>query len=160
MSKIGNWFYGTSIGGLYFEFLLWLDRKHSDVKQLTPGEISTIVKQKNLIEDGVNAISKKVSTINTLSRGYDLVPLAAYDKGSNRFKTVESLKSRMDLSNVDIKTDTDKAKMIDKRINDMYELQVHRERRELVKSITIARRAGEVKKLEELKQEYIRKYGR
>lgn len=129
MSKISNWFYGTYVGGLYFDFLLWLDSKQSNTKQLTPGEISTIVQQKNLIADGVNAIGRKVTKVRNFTANYDLVPLAAYEEGSSRSKTVESLKSRMDLSNVDIKTDTDKAKMIDKKINDTYELHRHIEKR-------------------------------
>lgn len=161
MSKISNWFYGTTVGGWYFELLLWLDRKQTraNLKQLTPGEISTVVQQKSLIADGVSAIGRKVNKIKNLNTE-DLVPLAAYDTTSSRFQVVETLKSRMDLSNVDIKNDTDKAKMIDKRIQDMNDLQAYTIRRNLVKDIRAARRAGEHARLKELEQEFKQKYGR
>ncbi len=60
----------------------------------------------------------------------------------------------------DIKTDKDKDKMVDKRIEMYYDLQTKRQQRQLLSSIRKAKMAGDKELHAQLLEEYNGKYGR
>ena len=62
MNKLINWFYTTRLGGLYFDFLLWSDRRkeRKQLRYLTPKEIAQVVRQYSLIREGVKEVKSKV----------------------------------------------------------------------------------------------------
>lgn len=65
MNKLVNWFYSTWLGGLYFELLLWLDRRNEkkQLRYLTPKEMAQIVRQYSILGEGVKEIKSKVNTL-------------------------------------------------------------------------------------------------
>lgn len=147
MNKILSWFYTTWLGNLYFEVLLWNDRRKSktDVRYLTPKEISTIVRQYSLLGEGVTEVKRSINRIvqsktkeeydAILKEIEDLTVLAEGDPDSPKAKFAETLRSMGSFSKLkDIENDTDRAKMLERRINDMKELQAHREKRNALRA--------------------------
>lgn len=172
MKKVFGWFYGTALGGLYFQLLLWVDRKiDKPSKYLTPKEMAQIVKQYSLINDGVNEVKKKVNKlINsnskeeyhlTLSEIEDMMNLAQRDNDSPQANFSKILRDvYIKKSNQDIVTHTDMAKMIDQRIEDHKEMWEHQQKRQLMREIRKAELSGDKQSLEKLRTEFKSKYGR
>lgn len=171
MNRLVNWFYTTWLGNLYFEFLLWLDRVNSrqETRYLTPKEVAQIVRQYSLLGEGVKEVKHKVNSLiasrtkeeydTVLKEIEDMVTLAERKSDDPKAQFSNFLKSKMDFSNSDIKTVTDRAKMVDKRINDMYELQKDKLKRQKLRDIRQAQKEGNVELAKQLKQEFEEDYG-
>jgi len=130
-----KWFYSSFLGRWYLEFLLLWDRLNTKRERLTPGEISQIIREYSLIGEGVKIMKRNInSTISAknkeeyhkvLTEVSDLASKAENDPNSSKYKAIESLKSKMDFSNKDVKNDTEYAHMIDRRIKDYEDLHTH-----------------------------------
>lgn len=165
-------FYATFLGGFYLEFLLWLDGTRDDKKYLTPKQMAQIVRESSKLAEGTLAIKTKVNALLSsrnkaeyelrLSEIQDLLPLSEYqDTNSSRATYVNFLRSIGDTSKiVDVETATDRAKMIDKKIEAVYELQDYNAKRQLAKSIKKLTLEGNQEEANKLRQEFKRKYGR
>lgn len=172
LNKLINWFYTTRLGNLYFEFLLWRDRQNdrASLRYLTPKEIQQIVRQYSILGEGVKEVKGKVNKLvesrtkeeydKVLREIEDMVSLAERDTEDPKAQFVTFLKSRMDLTPSDIKSVTDRAKMVERRINDMKELQDHKVKRDLIKSIRKAKKDNNLELADKLEQEFKEKYGR
>ena len=172
MNKLLTWFFSTSLGGLYFELLLWIDRKKSNpTKYLTPKEMAQIVRESNKTYEGVSKVKKKVNELinsrsseeyhKALSELEDLTKLSTHEENSSQARFSKLLRSTYDLAkNRDIITHTDKAKMIDKRIQDMRELWDDKNKRQLLRGIRQARIEGNTQLADKLQTEFNNKYGR
>lgn len=171
MNKLINWLYTTWLGNLYFETLLWLDRRDEkkNLRLLSPKEASQIIKQYSLLGDGVKEIKDKVNSLiatktkeeyNKILKEIDnIISLAERQANDPKSQFVNFLKSNVDFSNKDIKNTTDRAKMVNKRINDMYELQEDKLKRQLIREIRKANQEGDKIKLSQLQMEFKEKYG-
>ncbi len=134
--RLLDWFYSTKLGEYYFELLLWIDRRNDRPRYLTPKEVAQVIRQYSLLNEGVGAVKQHVNALIkskdreeydlALKNIEDLAPLA-YRKGdAAREQYANFLKEVcVKKGNVDIATATDKAKMIEQRINDYKELQAH-----------------------------------
>ena len=139
-SWLVNLFYRSFLGGLYIELLLFLDRRNERRPHLTPGEVSQIIKEHSQITEGVNLIKRNVNSLVGDTKDYHRVlveagdlTLKATDNNSSKAQVMNSLRSRMDFSNKDIKTDTDYARMLEKRMKDYDELHSHIEKRKALR---------------------------
>lgn len=171
MNRIINWFYTTWLGNLYFELLLWLDRRNErkNLRYLTPKEMAQIVRQYSLLGEGVKEVKHKVNTLissrtkeeydKVLKEIDDMVTLAERQANDPKAQFATFLKSNMDFSNSDIKNTTDRAKMVDKRIKDMYELQADKVKRQKLRDIRQAQKEGNIELVKILKQEFEENYG-
>lgn len=170
-NNITNWFYGTYLGGLYFEFLLWLDRRNKPSKLLTPKEMAQIVRESNKTYDGVSELKSKVRSLvesntseeyhKTMCEIEDMMSLSYGDPNSDKAKFASLLRNTYDLKKiVDIENNTERAKMVDKRIEDMHELHNHIAKRNLLREIRSARVEGNSEQANKLEQEFLTTYGR
>lgn len=134
--KLRDWFYTTKLGEYYFEFLLWLDRRADRPRYLTPKEVSQVIRQYSLLNEGVGAVKQHVNSLikaknkeeynSALKNIEDLAPLASRQGDATREQYANFLREvYVKKGDVDIATATDKAKMIEQRINDYKELQAH-----------------------------------
>jgi hypothetical protein len=166
------WFFTTYVGGLYFEFLLWVDRRTDKPSTyLTPKEMATIVRESSQITEGIVLMKQKVNQLvrskskdeyqKLLVEIEDLVPYSEKDTESDRAKFAYILRQMyVKKGDKDIVTTTDKAKMVDQRIQDMYELHDHIAKRSLLRAIRSARNQGDANQATKLEQEFLIKYGR
>ena len=172
MNKLINWFYTTALGGLYFEFLLWLDRRNDrPTRFLSPKEMAQIIRESNKTYDGVAKIKNKVNSLvqsrsteeyhKILCEIEDLAGLAYNDENSDQAKFTELLRNMyVKHKTHDIVTVTDRAKMIDQRIQDTKEMWDHQAKRQLLRDIRKAGEAGDTQLLNKLQMEFKNKYGR
>jgi len=170
--KIMDKFYATFLGGFYLEFLLWLDGTRDEKKFLTPKQMAQIVRESNKLAEGTLAMKTKVNALLSsktkgeyevrLSEIQDLLPLSEYqDANSTRATYVKFLRSIGDTTKiVDVENATDRAKMIDKKIDAVYELQDYNAKRQLAKAIKKHIQEGNQEEADKLRQEFKRKYGR
>lgn len=170
--KIMDKFYSTFLGGLYLEFLLWLDGTRDEKKFLTPKQMAQIVRESSKLAEGTLVMKTKVNALLSsktkdeyeirLSEIQDLLPLSEYeDVNSARATYVKFLRSIGDTTKiVDVENATDRAKMIDKKIEAVYELQDYNAKRQLAKAIKKHIQEGNQEEANRLKQEFKRKYGR
>lgn len=170
MNKILNWFYRTKLGELYFMILLWLDRRPSKKVYLTPREAAQIIKESSKVTEGLTTVKRKVNELvksknkeeynSVLKELEDIVKLGEAND-PDRAKFIDILKQTyVKKGNIDIANNLDKARMLDQKINDMYALQAHIIKRNLLRSIRKQRKEGNEQKAKELEQEFIKKYGR
>lgn len=172
--KIKDWFYSTWLGCLYLETLLWIDElrnNDNDVRYLTPKEMAQIVRESQKIAEGTvlmkNNINKLVKSRNkeeyhkVLSETEELIKFAEGDNNSiqSKFATI-ARQMYVKKGSKDIITATDRARMIDQRINDMYELQAQRARQTMWRQIRKLRTEGKMDEANQLQEEWMRKYGR
>ena len=147
MNKFLNWFYCTTVGGLYFDFLLWLDRikfKRDNKKYyINPATKNIVLEaQKLKMMQGISTIKRKVNTLiksktkeeyeANLEELKDLTALAD-DANPELKKMKEALYEVWVFKGKDIKTNTDKAKMVDRRIQHYKELHEHKRKREEIR---------------------------
>ena len=170
--KIMDKLYSTFLGGLYLEFLLWLDCTKNEKKYLTPKQMAQIIRESSKLAEGTLAIKTKVNALLSsktkgeyevrLSEIQDLLPLSEYqDANSTRATYVNFLKSIGDVTKiVDVENATDRAKMIDRKIEAVYELQRYNEKRKLAKDIKELVALGNTEMANKLKDELRKKYGR
>lgn len=166
-----GWFCGTFLGGLFFEFLLWLDRRKERKHFLNYKEVAQIIREYSLLDEGMKQIKTKVNSLivtksadeynKLLLEIEDMVTLAERDTNHPKSQLADLLRDMYTKKgNQDIVTLTDRAKMVDQRIQDMYELQNHVAKRQLLREIRKLRTEGNNEKADELKKEYDTKYGR
>lgn len=172
MTKLRNLFYGTFLGGLYFEFLLWLDRRSDkSLKYLTPKEMSQIVKESSKLYEGVQVVKSKVNQLvnsrtkeeyhKILCEIEDLTKLTYNENNSERAKFSLMLREAyVKKRDKDVVSHTDMAKMIDQRIQDHSEMWYANEKRSLMRNIRQANQSGDKELAEKLVVEYNNKYGR
>lgn len=170
--KIMDKLYATFLGGLYLEFLLWLDGTRDEKKFLTPKQMAQIVRESSKLAEGTLAIKLRVNSLLSsktkdeyqlkLSEIEDLLPLSEYnDANSSRAAYVNFLRSVGDTTKiVDVENATDRAIMIDRKIKAVYELQAYTEKRNMAKAIKKAISDGNVQLANQLKEELQRLYGR
>jgi hypothetical protein len=166
VNKLINWFYTTWLGNLYFELLLWLDRRNEkkQLRYLTPKEMAQIVRQYSLLGEGVKEVKSKVNTLiasrtkeeydKVLKEIDDMVTLAEREANDPKAQFASFLKSNMDFSNSDIKNTTDRAKMINKRIDDMKELHKDIEKRRKLRLARQLRKEGKLQDALEIEKEF------
>lgn len=172
MNFLLRWFYGTILGGIYFEFLLWIDKKRSkSPKYLSPKEVTQVIRQYSLLNEGVTQVKKKVnSLINSrnkeeynllLSELEDMMNLADRDSNTPQAKFSEILRDMaVKKSSKDINTHTEMAKMIEQRIEDTKELWDDQYKRKLMRDIRKASQLGDKDLVNKLQMEFQVKYGR
>jgi hypothetical protein len=170
INKIKYLFYTSVLGNLYFKYLLWSDRRkdRKRLRYLTPKEIQSVLREYSLIGEGVKEIKDKINSLvesktpqeynQVLQEIEDLAVLATRDIKDPKAQFANLLRSKMDLSNVQIKNDTDFAKMIDSRIKDMYNLQEYRAKRQLLRDYKKAKLEGNLELAAKLKSELEEKH--
>ena len=143
--NLKNWFYTTKLGEYYFEFLLWLDRRNDRPRYLTPKEVAQVIRQYSLLNEGVGAVKQHVNSLiraknkeeydSALKHIEDLAPLAKRQGDVAREQYANFLREVcVKKGEIDIATDTDRAKMVEQRINDYKELQAHIEKRNAIRA--------------------------
>lgn len=170
INKLKLLFFQSILGDLYFKYLLWVDRikDKNRLRYLTPKEIQQILKEYSLIDEGVKEIKSKVNALvksknsqeynKVLQEIEDLTLLASRTANDPKTQFANLLKSKIDLSNVQIKNTTDFAKMIDTRIKDMYALQEDKLKRQLMRQLRQAQKVGDLGQVSKLKLELKEKY--
>jgi len=139
MNKLKKLFYTSWLGNLYFEYLLWRDRKIErkiTVQQLNVPRI-VINRQQELYLQGIKKLKKVINEkiVFTSKEEYDKVlketeDLIQFAENDEQRDYIEALKKAYVYKDADIKNDTDMAKMIEQRIGHYNELRKHREKRE------------------------------
>jgi phosphoribosylanthranilate isomerase len=169
-NKLLLWFYSTPIGGLYFDLLLWIDRqKDNGTRYLSPKQAHQIIRQAQHCAHGVERVKEKVNALvktrnkdeyhRVLTEMQNLVSLAERESDPEKAKLMEMLQKAFGKV-VDVETATDRAKMIDQRINDMHDLHSHIKKRNLMREIRKLRGEGKAKEADKLEKEWLEKYGR
>lgn len=167
-NRILNWFYSTRLGCWYLGYLI---SKHTRnvLNGKIPLETSTVVRQYSLLTEGVTAIKKvingrarnaveydtelrKVDDLTVFAEKPNIGPQATYAKV---FKESEQTKKTKD-----IETALDHAKMIDKRINHYTDLQAYNKKRQLIKDMKQAKKAGDITLFNKLEKEWNTIYGK
>lgn len=170
--KFIDWYYSTWLGGKHLEFLLWLDTKRKiKVNYLTPGEVQQIVREYSLISRGVVEVKSKVNSLvrarskeeyrKTLEEIEDLLPLAERDPNSAEGQFANLIRRTYDTkSNIDVVTATDRAKMVEKKIQAVKELQEHKAQRDMLREVRKLHTEGKKDEADKLFKEWEDKYGR
>lgn len=171
--KFKDWFYGTWLGGKYLELLLWLDEVNStdDIRYLTPKEMAQIIRESSKISEGTVLMKQNINKLvaskdkneyhKVLSEIDELIQFAQGDDKSvqGHFAAI-ARQMYVKKGSQDIVTATDRAKMIDQRIQDMYELQEQRARQGMWRQIRKLRTEGKLIEADKLQEEWMKKYGR
>lgn len=165
MNRILNYVYSTRLGSLYLEFLLWLDRRkdRKSVKYMSPNQTAQVVRKVEKISMGVRQIKKKVTAAglgNSLYKDADLIKYAQYEDETDQAALAQTLRELHVKKDKDISTATERARMIDDRIQDMYQLQDHKVKRNMLRNIRQLRQAGDIDQALKLEEEFQTKYGR
>jgi uncharacterized membrane protein len=162
-------FYTSIFGRIYFEFLLWLDRRaeKAETKQL----INTIIAEINITKEKYD---KSITNLKTKIKDeatdgdYDKVLKSKENLISLTENEEEHLKKRAELlksvmvkrGDKDINNNTEMARMVDSRINDYRTLHRDINMRQLLREIRKAEKEGNSQLAESLKVELKEKYGR
>lgn len=168
--KFLNWYYSTALGGQHLEFLLWLDRRTSKPKYLTPKEVQQIVRQYSLLDNGVKEVKNKINNLvkartkeeyrATLSDIENLIDLAQKDTNSAEGQFANFLQQTVvRKGGQDITSATDRAKMIETKIQAVYELRDHIVMRNKLREIRKLRTEGKNEEADKLFQEWNKIYG-
>ena len=167
-----DWLLRTRLGSWYLEFLMWLDKKQEKPRYLTPSEMATIIRESNKIADGMKLVKRKVNDLveskskeeydKKLKEIQDLAVLAVDEKDttSDRAIFINILKQSQVRHGKDIVTIKDRAKMIEGRIGDMYSLQEHKVKRNMLREIRKLENERNFAKANQLRDEFEAKYGR
>jgi hypothetical protein len=169
IDKMLKRFYTSWLGNLYFEYLLWQDRKNSIEEFST--DLSTI--EINITKENYEKALKKIKTkVNEklircatteeaeklMIELNELLQYATKTQDVEKIKMIETMKLAYVYRDKDIRTDTDKAKMIEKRIGHFKELHCHIEKRKLLRKIRKAEKEKNLELLSKLKEEWAIKY--
>lgn len=171
MNKLVNWFYTTKLGEIYFDILLWLDRKFDKPNYLDGKQVTQIIREYSLLSEGVTSIKRNVNELvrakskeeyDTILKSIeDLTKYAERDANSPQASFVKVLRDTyVKRGSKDIETALDHAKMIESRIEDYKELQAYNEKRQLQKKIREAAKLGNTLEENKLKEEWNKRYGR
>ena len=170
--RLENWLWSTWVGDLYFRYLAWLDRKgEKPLKFYSPKELATIIKEHSLMRDGVNEVKHQVNELVTtrsaseyhrvLSKTDNIIDFAKNNKGDGRSELAKVVREiSVKKGNIDIVTPQDRLNMINQRIEDMYELHAHIEKRNLLRALRKASNEGDKEKVAELQKTIQEKYGK
>ena len=161
-------FYTSFIGNWYFNFLLWWDRIkfEQDLKINYSSKNKVVLSAKQVAyEEGIKTIKQRIGSLveikskdeyeKVLSEVKELISLARYEN-----KDADYLYKLYVKKDRDIHNNTDKAKMVETRINHYKELQKFNEERELIKQIKKAKKEGDINLSKELEKQWTKKYGR
>jgi len=182
LSKLFNWFSGTWLGGLYFEFLLWLDSIQGTDVDAGPlfgnrsfsanREVARAVLELRQIayREGVGNIKHKVNGLvsartkeeyhKVLGEIEDLMEFAK-ETDPKKIEMIRILRQAVIFTGgKDIITHTDRAKMVDKRIGHFKELHSHMESRTLLRAIRKAESERNSELAAKLKKEWEEKYAK
>lgn len=152
---------------LWWRFLLWratrkVDRDLDKIFDTSINGGSAEYKEdhnQRQIYEGVRMIKSGIARngySSAFMKGRDLLDLAKSEKND----TVELMKGVIVASKQDVKTEDDKVKMIDKRINHYYELQKYNEEKALIREIKKAKKIGDISTHDKLMNEWREKYER
>lgn len=166
-SKIAHFFYTSWLGNFYFEILLYLDRRSSKT-YLTNKEVAQIVRQYSLLGEGVKQVKSKINDLlqtknaedyhNVLSQIENMVSLAERKADDPKAQLAKVLRQMyVKKGTKDINSDLDKAKMIDKKIKDTYELHDHIQQRQILRQIRKAKQEGDTQLAAKLEKEWANK---
>jgi len=171
-------FDSSFLGSLYLSFLLWKENRRLEKENKTENltmpmmHVPQVVKNDALIkyEQGLSNVKRKVLLISrscskedlekALENTEDLVKMARGQHEEDREEYVESLRKVYVYKDKDIKSDTDKAKMIEQRISDYDKLKKDKEKRELSRAIRAAAKDGKGKKAEKLMEKWKKNHGK
>lgn len=161
MKTIYFWLYSK-----YLNFLLWWDSNvTSKQNRYINPHTQAIVQQAQQMKlaEGVNNIKYNVNKLvksrteeeykRVLDELKDLTELAK-DDNIDKEKMFQALRKAYDFSNKDIKSQTDKAKMVKKRVSDYNELKRHKLSRELIRKARAERQKGNFEKAQEIEEEW------
>jgi antitoxin component HigA of HigAB toxin-antitoxin module len=177
LKKIYYWFIG-----LYYEFLLWLDNfQGSDTNVgtifggnsgITNKEVSRAVLeiQKIAYREGVGRIKNKVNTLVAARTGEEYHKVLSEIENLMDFAK-ETDPKKLELMRIlrqavvftgdrDIKTSTDKAKAVQKRIEHYQELGEHIQSRTMLRAIRKAHNEGNFELASSLEKAWKEKYGK
>lgn len=101
--------------------------------------------------NGLSLLKSKARKLN-LTEDLDILPLA-HSENQNKQDISDNLNRMFVYNGADVKTEADKTKMIEKRMQQYYKLQKNKEIRELTRKIRKLKKEGkdlEAQKLEEL----------
>jgi len=174
MKKLKHLFYTSIFGEWYFLFLLWVEdqrikkkRNYSLSDNYVPNIIKNDVQMK--YEHGVGNIKRKIQDISKktnkniieiLENQPNLINLATDEDNYNKEEYIQRLREVYIYKNKDIRNNTDKAKMINKRIKDFDKLKLSKEKRNLSRKIRLAIKEKNTTDLESLNKEWNKKYGK
>lgn len=171
--KVKDWFYSTWLGGKYLELLLWVDEvsNRDDIRYLTPKEMAQIIRESSKISEGTVLMKQNINKLvaskskeeyhKVLSEIDELIQFGkGDDKSAQGHFAAVARQMYVKKGGQDIVTATDRAKMIDQRIQDMYELQQQRARQGMWRQIRKLRTEGKINEAEQLQEEWMKKYGR
>lgn len=166
MNKITKWFYTSQVGAWYFEFLLWLENKKVKKELEYAKHWSNHCKHQIVVnvvqesyEQGIKQLKNKTTSLveaktpaeydRVLKEIKDLLSFTEHD--SSRLERINKLRKVFVYKEKDIRNHTDMAKMIDNRIKDFQVLRLHKERRDLMRTLRKAEQQGDEGLAEELK---------
>jgi len=170
-NKIIERFYRTWLGNLYLYFLLWLDEKRGPEPVVPNHEVNQLVitAQQFAYKEGLRNMKKHVNSLvkaetkeeyqKVLSQIDNLIKHAKSDSKEKEKLTEALYKAWVFTGGRDIKSSKERAKMIEKRIDDYKELQEHKLKRKLMKEIRVAEREGNEELVNQLQKEWKEKYG-
>lgn len=169
LAKIKKFLYSSWLGGLYFDFLLWIDRKKFEKERYYEKAADHRIvynATKAAYTEGLKRVKDKVR--NNIKAGAvgdnerfmeetgELLHLAKNEHTSAHAETLKLFIKK----DKDIKNPTDMARMVDQRINDYYELQRFNEERALIKAIKKAKKENNLDLANQLEKQWSEKYGR
>jgi hypothetical protein len=142
INKVINYLYRTKLGEWYLLFLMWLEdlqmKRARKNFRLTKAKATATIKQELLVE-GVRQIKCKINAqlVNRTEEEYEQIlskleelgHMAVHYEDEQYIKMIDNMKRAFVYQGRDIKTEEDKALMIEKRIRDYQQLQNHVERR-------------------------------
>lgn len=176
MKSLKDWYYSSWLGGKHLEFLLWLDsRKQERNYYLTPQAAQQIIRQYSLLDRGVVemkgsinklVMSKSKEEYDALFKEVDnLIDFAAGDSESPQARLADLLRSvhvrkNKEGNEQDVITATDRAKMIEKKIEGVREYQEHVKQRNMLREVRQLRTAGKNEEADKLFKEWQDTYGR
>lgn len=166
VDKIIRMFYTSYLGNLYFNFLIWWDYYKSKRKPIgysSSAHRIVISATKAAYEQGLRQVKTKVvQAAQAVDGNYDkalhqigdVIQLSEKDHKPE----IEILKKMHVKNGQDVKNDTDKAKMIDQRIQDYKELHRFKEERLILRQIRKAKTEGNLELADKLTKEWQDKY--
>lgn len=163
MKKLLNWFYLTSLGQLWLEFLL--RRKQNQVFKAFDSAWDFNKNQVEIVHDsvqqkyqeGLNTLKKKVNSQPDLVTTTELINLAHEETDDQR--KLREVREQIYVNRIqDIKNEVDKHQMINRRIDDFYTLQTYNEERNLIKQIKEAKKLGKKDLAERLEHDWQQRF--
>ncbi len=165
LNKIKKYFYSSFLGDWYFSFLLWLDKINN--KDKIPLDLTTtkivIQAEKMAYARGIKKIKTKIKELTAcknieeqekvLQELQDLMVLAE-ETGDSKKRRQEVLKAMYVRNGHDLKNDTEKAKMMRDRIEDMKKYREAKEFRDLTRALRKARQENDKDLIEELEEKW------